>query len=260
MKREAILAVYLLAWLGAASGANPPAPTFFARHDYAGLYSQNVAVADTNGDGIPDLLTNDEGYIQVLLGNGDGTFGAGPSANSGMRAVDGFVPADVNGDGKVDLVIAGGPDGADPPLGIGICLGNGDGTFQPMVFYQAGNDGGIGDPVVGDFNGDGIPDVAVAGSSGVWLFTGKGGGTFNPGVLAVSLATVEGGGLAATDFNGDHKLDLVLTLQFAAGGHPHGESARAAGHEGPAGNRGPGLFGRRDGTYQHDEITHALLT
>jgi len=69
--------------------------------------------------------------------------------------------------------------------------------------------------VVGDFNGDGIPDVAVAGSSGVWLFTGKGGGTFNPGVVAVSLATVEGGGLAATDFNGDHKLDLVLTLQFA---------------------------------------------
>jgi hypothetical protein len=84
-----------------------------------------------------------------------------------------------------------------------------------VVFYQAGNDTGIGNPVVGDFNGDGIPDVVAVGSSGVWLFTGKGGGTFNAGVLVVPLSGGRGAGVAATDFNGDHKLDLVVTLPYS---------------------------------------------
>jgi hypothetical protein len=54
--------------------------------------------------------------------------------------------------------------------GIGVCLGNGDGTFQPVVFYAAGSDTGIGFVVVGDFNGDHILDAATLGQQGVWLF------------------------------------------------------------------------------------------
>jgi hypothetical protein len=214
-RRLIFLAACVLASLAAAGAASPKMPTFFARRDYSGLFTQFIQAADTNGDGIPDLIANQEGYIQVLFGNGDGTFRSGANTHAGIGGLQ-FVATDVNGDGKVDLVMAG-QHGINGPVGIGVCLGNGDGTFQTATFYPAGgeNTQTIGQAVVGDFNGDGIPDVAVAGSSGVWLFTGKGDGTFNPGVVAVALAPVQGGGLAAADFNGDHKLDLVFAMPYA---------------------------------------------
>jgi hypothetical protein len=180
MKRRAISPIGLLALLGVASGAAPTTPEFFARRDYTGLYSQWVQVGDTNGDGIPDLITNG---IEVLFGNGDGTFRLGPTSVVGPTYTAGFVAAHLGGSGRLDAVFSGGPNGLTTPLGIGVSLGNGDGTFQPMTFYPAGSDTGIGNPIVGDFNGDGIPDVAVAGSSGVWLFAGRGDGTFSPNTV-----------------------------------------------------------------------------
>ena len=65
----------------------------------------------------------------------------------------------------------------------------------------------MGFVVAGDFNGDGILDIAAAGNTGVWLLTGKGGGTFNSAVLAVALSGSEK--MATADFNGDGKLDLA---------------------------------------------------
>jgi hypothetical protein len=175
MKRNLVLVGgFLLCYSAGAAG--PPKPTFSARRDYVGLDSQHVAVADVNGDGIPDLIANDGGAVLVLFGNGNGTFRPGPTTVTGMSAAVSLVAADISGDGKVDLVLAGGLNGTDVPQGIGVCLGKGDGTFQPLVFYQAGTDTEIFHLVLGDFNGDSIPDVATAGTSGVWLFTGKVGG------------------------------------------------------------------------------------
>jgi hypothetical protein len=120
-------------------------PTFFARRDYPGLHSTFVQVADTNGDGIPDLIASEQGFIEVLFGNGNGTFRTGQNTNTGVSAPS-FVATHLLGDGKVDLVFPVGN-------GIAVCTGN----------------------------GDGILDVATPGAMGVWLFTGKGDG---PSILA----------------------------------------------------------------------------
>ena len=217
MRELIIVSTFLMTFIGSAGAATPLMPTFFARRDYTGLYANQVAVADTNGDGIPDLIANQDGYIEVLFGNGDGTFRPGPSTHTGLLTTLSFVAVDLNGDGKIDLAIAGGPDDEQQPEGLAVCLGNGDGTFQEAVFYPAGTDYAIGAIVVGSFDGHGTTDAMVSGESGVWLFTGKGNGEFNAGVLAITLAQRYGGGLAAADFNSDNKLDLVVTLPASGG-------------------------------------------
>lgn len=113
--------------------------------------------------------------------------------------------ADLNGDGKQDLVIGGGVSSSNS---IGVCFSNGDGTFQAPVIYTAGG-AGVGNPVVADFNGDGILDVIVPSNAGLVLFAGKGGGVFNPGVLVSAFSGAFW--ITAADFNGDGKLDLAVS-------------------------------------------------
>ncbi len=191
MKPIALFAVFLCA-------ANAANPDFFGRRDYTGG-GWAVGVADANGDGIPDLLVTPYQGFGVLLGNGDGTFRSGPSQFLGVQFVTGVTPVDLNGDGKVDVVLAAGP--------IIVLFGNGDGTFGGKTSYSVSDS--LGASVVGDFNGDGIPDIAAVGQSGVWIFAGKGGGVFDPGVEIPFNA--DGWEIAAADFNGDGKLDLAVT-------------------------------------------------
>jgi hypothetical protein len=179
---------------------------FFARRDYPGMYTQWVEAADTNGDGIPDMLALDNGTMDVLLGNGDGTFGSSIiSTHLPLLALT-FAVADLNGDKRVDLVL---PGMTVPGYqnGIAISLGNGDGTFQPETFYAI-NDSEIKYIALGDFNNDGFIDLVATGSSGVWLLTGRGDGSFNAAVLAAALSG--GGGIAAADLNLDGNLDLAV--------------------------------------------------
>jgi VCBS repeat protein len=192
-----------------------------------------VAVADTNGDGVPDIIAGDGGDASVLFGNGDGTFTRGPSSTLTMINGTSFAAADVSGDGKVDLVLVGGWQVKTPPEGIGVCLGNGDGTFQQPVYYRAGDDKGLYRVVIGDFNGDGIPDAATVGDKGLWMFIGTGGGKFKPGVLT-PLSHVRGAirVLATGDLNGDGKLDVVVARR-------HGFAV---------------LLGNGDGTFQAPKI------
>jgi hypothetical protein len=189
------------------------------------------AVADFNGDGIPDLAvvnssTND---VSVLLGNGDGTFEAARSFPAGRQGISVAVE-DFNGDGKLDLAVVN--DTLAPT--VSVLLGNGDGTFQaPLAFplhtvFASGL-------VVADFNGDGIPDLAVGGLTGstvISVLLGNGDGTFQ--AAHTFAAGSYPSSLAVGDFNGDGIPDLAV----------------ADGNPGVTDGTVSVLFGNGDGTFQ----------
>ncbi len=219
---------------GFAADPMDPVPPFFlppVSYNSGGYFPQSVAVADVNHDGKLDVLvanlcvSSDDctnGGVSVLLGNGDGTFQTAVSYISGGADASSVAVADVNGDGKPDLVVANcGPIGTNtcPPANgvVGVLLGNGDGTFQPVVTYDSGGVGAVW-AAVADVNGDGKPDLLVAnecgtsnncadGSLGVLL--GNGDGTFQAATTYDARYDISS--LAVSDINGDGKLDVLVT-------------------------------------------------
>jgi hypothetical protein len=168
-----------------------------------------VSVGDFNRDGLQDLavVNYNADSVSVLLGNGDGTFRA--ALNFPTGAISGPASTEVgdfNGDGVPDLAVANFLAGQ-----VAVALGNGDGTFRPVVTYAT--DRGPADVAAADFNGDGIQDLALPnwdGNTGqiVSVLLGKGDGTFLPAqnVLAGAGAVA----VAVDDFNGDGALDMAV--------------------------------------------------
>ena len=114
-----------------------------------------VATGDFNGDGIPDAAAVQGNSIAVLLGNGDGTFTAKTGQPTSAQTNSSLTTADMNGDGKLDLVVV------DSTKAVSIWVGKGDGTFQGPIDTT-----GRGDSVIAsDFNGDGKMDLAVTDST-----------------------------------------------------------------------------------------------
>ena len=174
-----------------------------------GNNSDSVAVGDFNGDGIPDLAVTNNGdnTVTVLLGNGDGTFSA-KSTESVGKEPDSIATGDFNGDGIPDLAVANWGDNT-----VSVLLGNGDGTFTPKSILQPSPTAG-NNPVsiaVGDFNGDGIMDLATANYYGgtVEVYLGNGDGTFT--IVSTTGIGGELGSIAVGDFNGDGIPDLAVT-------------------------------------------------
>jgi hypothetical protein len=190
--------------------------TFRPLVDYPdGFNPWDLIVGDFDADGKPDLantnLTDDS--VSVFLGQGDGTFQSRVTYVTGSSPRF-LVSADFNGDGKQDLAtVTCSSSGACDTSALDLLFGNGDGTFQPHVDQDLGVPGQS--MVAGDFNLDGIPDLAIGSgivSGPVFIFLGKGDGTFQTPVqyaidgLAMSLAT--------EDFNGDGKPDLAILKGF----------------------------------------------
>ena len=167
-------------------------------------------LGDLNGDGKLDLITSIFGTdsVNVQLGNGDGTFQAATS----ILISAGFGPAEshlvsLRGNGTLDLIVA-----SFNVNQIAVLLGNGNGTFQPPVFYTVGSLSNTPTSLTtGDFNHDGHLDVAVANTKNntISILLGNGSGTLTPSGAPIGVGH-DPEAIRAGDFNADGYSDLAV--------------------------------------------------
>src|SRR6266496_3766278 len=197
---------------------------------YWGLGSVNY-IADINGDGYLDILgfPSIVSTVRALLNNGDGTFRNGPYVTFDAYLLGGATVSlltfgDFNGDGQLDLVYNKGRDSSNTYQSfLAVNFGNGDTNFIPgptSAKYRNPKSGTVESPlggVVGDFNGDGILDVAVLPWQNrvpiISIYLGNGDGTFQP-IQKIGTATKGPnaifGILQVTDLNEDGNLDVIV--------------------------------------------------
>jgi Bacterial Ig-like domain (group 3)/FG-GAP-like repeat len=208
-----------------AGGGNFNAPVFTSY----GTELYSAAISDVNLDSKPDLILNDEPFqvggtfaVDVLPGNGDGTFGAGASVNTNYK-VSQVIAGDYNQDGKPDLILLteGEANDSDPYVTAGVLLlpSNGDFTFGAPS--QIGNESFFLSGSLTDVNGDGIPDLVLALYStvgqpktyyGLSTLLGEGGGAFSQPVNTLESLASES--VFPGNFYSDNAPDFVVETGY----------------------------------------------
>lgn len=179
----------------------------------AGAYPLSVSMADLNGDGATDLAVANfygDDNVSVLLNKNDGTGAFHSAVNYSAGEHPYWVAiADLNGDGAPDMAVADRSYSPQLSGNISVLLGYGDGTFQSAVGYSTQRSGPIS-VAIGDFDGHGVPDLALANVDDAYLsvLPGNGDGTFQ---TAVNYRTgVEPSSVAIGDLNADGAPDLAV--------------------------------------------------
>jgi uncharacterized repeat protein (TIGR01451 family) len=199
------------------------------------VYATKIGVGDFNRDRKSDLVVgefNTSVSLSIRAGNGDGTFQAAVPVMNPMPCAPGvagtyclaFVAADFDKDGKMDLIVAGGP-------GLEVLLGNGDGTFRNGSNISVADGYAVGFVATSDLNADGTADLLVMSayskceglncqSTTHWsVFLGDGNGGFGTEkVFATGSSSRDEFGFGSSDgigniltgdFDGDGKPDIV---------------------------------------------------
>ncbi len=180
----------------------------------ASLNATAVAIGDFNNDGFADLAigTLNNAGINIRLGNGSGSFPNGTDTVV-VDSVSDLVAADFNGDGNLDLAFTKTSGySTQPSFAVKLMLGNGTGGFSAATSFAIGSF--PEDIEVGDFNGDGRPDIATVNfdnTNSVSILINNGAGGFN----AANQITIGSMGSASriisADFNRDCNTDLAIT-------------------------------------------------
>jgi hypothetical protein len=217
----------------------------------------DIQAMDLNGDGKPDIValgyntpydTSPGSGMYYFKNNGDGTFATAVNLDTTLTSPTNLAIADVNGDGKADLIVAeAGNTFASPPApgDVRLYLGNGDGTFQaPTVVLPSVFTAGL---VVSDVNGDGKLDISTQtyssdlSSGNIVVLLGNGDGTFQAAKSTTIPDPFGLTNLAVAELHGDGKPDIVSTACCGA-------------------TNGYIFAGNGDGTFQTGVLLHLAVS
>ena len=172
-----------------------------------GVDDTNAVLGDLDKDGKLDAIVVSRGQnkVSVLLGKGDGTFGARTDFATAVNPI-GVAIGDLNGDAKLDVVVTSAPNGVAGA--VSVLLGNGTGGLGAKADFATGE--GTQNVAIADVNADGKLDVVtsnfVAGNASVLLGNGAGG----LGGKTDFATVASPGQLVVADVNGDGKPDLLV--------------------------------------------------
>ena len=210
----------IVANLGGAIGTgtfNAPNSAYVLPDQPGGIITgsvHDVVLADINSDGNLDMVSaagDSAAALVVNMGNGDGTFRAGISYQTGLQNSLQIRVGDLNNDGILDAIV-GANDGTTGGGSVSIRLGNGDGSFRAASSFRLDSsnsrDSGL---TLGDLNSDGLLDLVASTYAGlITVRLGTGTGSFG---AAISYATPAAtGSTVLGDFNGDGRVDLSFSF------------------------------------------------
>jgi hypothetical protein len=204
---------------------------------FPNTYPNDVAVADVNGDGWPDIVTSNAGShtAGVLPGRAGGGFGPVASYSTGIAGMPtGMVVADMDRDGRPDLVTV------NTNINAVAVLRQAAGGFAPVSLYFCNTNGPTG-LAVADLNADGRPDVVTANYLGntVGVLLAQASGGLAPPTFYATGANSQPVGVAIGDVNADGRPDVVTANYL---GNTVGVLlAQASGGFGPASSYSAGV-------------------
>jgi uncharacterized repeat protein (TIGR01451 family) len=195
-----------------AASSSPPArfstPTTYPT---AGPFPFTAATVDLNGDGNRDVVSvnsGNPGSVAVLLGNGSGGLGAAATFPTGGAFPYSVAAGDLNGDGHPDVAVTNINSNT-----VSVLLGNGQGGLGAATQYSVGTSRDLAPTsvAIGDLNGDGKPDLAVADGNtpSVSVLLGDGLRSF-AAATEYPVGFFSSGSVKIADFNGDGRPDLVV--------------------------------------------------